>query len=69
MAESTTSTVEALPFVPLVPFNGTEAKGGDSLSMDLNLWYQVWFILFYYYYHYVTQHRQSLVARGFPPQQ
>lgn len=38
MAEANT---EGLPYVPLVPFNGTEAKGGDSLSVDMNLWYQV----------------------------
>jgi Amt family ammonium transporter len=30
-----------LPYVPLVPFNGTGAAGGDSLTTNLNMWYQV----------------------------
>ncbi|KAK4216013.1 ammonium transporter [Rhypophila decipiens] len=37
MADANT---EGLPYVPLVPFNGTDPKGGDSLSVDMNLWYQ-----------------------------
>ena len=30
-----------LPYVPLVPYNGTGATGGDALVADLNIWYQV----------------------------
>ena len=30
-----------LPYVPLVPYNGTGATGGDALAADLNIWYQV----------------------------
>ena len=30
-----------LPYVPLVPYNGTGATGGDALVDDLNIWYQV----------------------------
>jgi Amt family ammonium transporter len=30
-----------LPYVPLVPYNGTGATGGDSLPVNLNIWYQV----------------------------
>ncbi|SPQ18649.1 f975adc2-1604-45a0-93af-ecd81ba6b228 [Thermothielavioides terrestris] len=29
-----------LPYVPLVPYNGTGATGGDSLLVNLNIWYQ-----------------------------
>ncbi|KAL2132304.1 hypothetical protein VTI74DRAFT_3967 [Chaetomium olivicolor] len=29
-----------LPYVPLVPYNGTGAMGGDPLVDDLNIWYQ-----------------------------
>jgi Amt family ammonium transporter len=30
-----------LPYVPLAPYNGTGAAGGDSLTTNLNMWYQV----------------------------
>ncbi len=30
-----------LPYVPLVPYNGTGASGGDPLLNNLNLWYEV----------------------------
>lgn len=33
--------VDGLPYVPLVPYNGTGATGGDALVDDLNIWYQV----------------------------
>jgi Amt family ammonium transporter len=29
-----------LPYVPLAPYNGTGAAGGDSLTTNLNMWYQ-----------------------------
>lgn len=29
-----------LPYVPLVPYNGTGDTGGDSLVDNLNVWYQ-----------------------------
>ena len=32
--------LENLPYVPLVPYNGTTATGGDSLTQDLNIYYQ-----------------------------
>lgn len=32
--------LENLPYVPLVPYNGTTATGGDSLTQDLNVYYQ-----------------------------
>ena len=30
-----------LNYTILVPYNGTEATGGDSLTSDLNIFYQV----------------------------
>lgn len=30
-------------YVPLVPYNGTIATGGDSLTEDLNIYYNVRF--------------------------
>jgi len=30
-----------LNYVPLVPFNGTKPFGGDSLTQNLNIWYEV----------------------------
>jgi Amt family ammonium transporter len=32
--------LDSLPYVPLVPYNGTTATGGDSLTEDLNVYYQ-----------------------------
>ena len=29
-----------LPYVPLVPYNGTASTGGDSLTENLNVYYQ-----------------------------
>ena len=29
----------ALPYVPLVPYNGSTATGGDSLTSNLNVFY------------------------------
>ncbi len=29
-----------MDYVPLVPYNGTIATGGDSLTQDLNVYYQ-----------------------------
>lgn len=34
------SQEEALPYVPLQTYNGTSATGGDSLTQDLNVFYQ-----------------------------
>lgn len=28
-------------FVPLIPYNGTEPNGGDSVTQNLNLYYEV----------------------------
>lgn len=30
----------SLPYVPLVPYNGTIPTGGNSLTEDLNVYYQ-----------------------------
>jgi Amt family ammonium transporter len=30
-----------LDYIPLVPYNGTGATGGDSNTQDLNIWYEV----------------------------
>jgi len=30
-----------LNYAVLVPFNGTKPFGGDSLTQDLNIWYEV----------------------------
>jgi hypothetical protein len=30
-----------LPYVPLTPFEGDNPNGGDSLTEDVNIWYQV----------------------------
>lgn len=32
--------IESLPYVPLVPYNGTIPTGGNSLTEDLNVYYQ-----------------------------
>ncbi len=32
---------DGLPYVPLVPYNGTGPAGGDPMVNDLNVWYQV----------------------------
>ena len=29
-----------LPYIPLVHYNGTSPTGGDSLTEDLNIYYQ-----------------------------
>ena len=46
MSEGTnTGTTEvdlsALNYTLLVPYNGTDPRGGDSLTSDLNIFYQV----------------------------
>lgn len=33
--------LDDLEFVPLVPYNGSGPTGGDSLTEDLNIWYEV----------------------------
>ena len=33
--------LDALDYVVKVPYNGTGATGGDSLTEDLNIWYEV----------------------------
>ena len=38
---NTTSTSVHNSYVPLYPYNGTTATGGDSLSDNLNLFYEV----------------------------
>lgn len=35
--------LDALDYVVKVPYNGTGATGGDSLTQDLNIWYEVGF--------------------------
>lgn len=37
----TMDDLASLNYTVLVPYNGTEATGGDSLTMDLNVYYQV----------------------------
>ena len=36
----TSPDLQNLPYVPYVPYNGTIPTGGDSLSEDLNVFYQ-----------------------------
>jgi len=38
---SDTVDLNDLPYVPLVPYNGTGATGGDALSNNFNIWYEV----------------------------
>ena len=33
--------LDALDYIVKVPYNGTGATGGDSLTEDLNIWYEV----------------------------
>lgn len=33
--------LDDLDYVVQVPYNGTGAMGGDSLTQDLNIWYEV----------------------------
>lgn len=33
--------LDALNYIVKVPYNGTGAQGGDSLTEDLNIWYEV----------------------------
>lgn len=33
-------STDGLPYVPLVEYNNTDANGGDSLTDDLNVYYQ-----------------------------
>lgn len=35
-----TQDLTNLPYVPLVPYNGTTATGGNSLTEDLNVFYE-----------------------------
>lgn len=37
----TRADLVGLNYTILVPYNGTEATGGDSLTSDLNIFYQV----------------------------
>lgn len=39
-ADTGSQSFEGLPYVPLVPYNGTTATGGNSLEEDLNVYYQ-----------------------------
>jgi len=41
LGNSTSLATDAGDFVPLVPYNGTSPTGGDSLMVDLNVYYQV----------------------------
>ena len=34
--------LDALDYVVYVPYNGSGAMGGDSLTENLNIWYEVW---------------------------
>ena len=36
------SVTDGSSYVPLMPYNGTVATGGDSENNDLNVYYQVW---------------------------
>lgn len=33
--------LDGLDYVVKVPYNGTGAAGGDSITDDLNIWYEV----------------------------
>jgi hypothetical protein len=33
--------VDHLNYIPLVPYNGSGPTGGDSLTEDFNIWYEV----------------------------
>lgn len=33
--------LDGLDYVVKVPYNGTGATGGDSITDDLNIWYEV----------------------------
>lgn len=35
-----TQNLDSLPYVPLVPYNGTVATGGNALTQDLNVYYE-----------------------------
>lgn len=32
---------DGLDYIVLLPYNGTEATGGDSMKVDLNIYYNV----------------------------
>jgi Amt family ammonium transporter len=42
MSQQSDSTMDlnSLPYVPLLPYNGTTATGGNSLTDNLNVYYQ-----------------------------
>jgi len=39
------ATLEALPYVFLAEYNGTGPAGGDPLTQNLNIWYNVRFCI------------------------
>ena len=39
-SSDTNAAVNSLPYVPYVPYNGTIATGGNSLTQDLNVFYE-----------------------------
>lgn len=39
-ARMASQNVEGLPYIPLVQYDGTAPTGGDSLTEDLNVYYQ-----------------------------
>ena len=41
MAATDGIELDALSYVVKVPYNGTGAAGGDSLTDNLNIWYEV----------------------------
>jgi ammonium transporter, Amt family len=40
MAGTDSPDLDALNYVPLQPYNGTIPTGGDSLTQNLNVWYE-----------------------------
>ena len=36
--------LDALDYVVKVPYNGTGPSGGDSLTQNLNIWYEVGYV-------------------------
>lgn len=40
MSTSSTQQLDDLPYVPLQEYNNTAVTGGDSLTDDLNVYYQ-----------------------------
>lgn len=39
-SKATSNNFQGLPYIPYLPYNGTIPTGGDSLTQDLNIFYQ-----------------------------